>query len=62
MALSIVMLVLVAGTALADTTLAGGGEVGSPAPDFSLVAQNGGTHSLNDYRGRVVVLFIIGYG
>lgn len=56
MALSIVMLVMVAGMAMAS------GEVGTLAPDFSLTAQGGGTISLGDYEGRVLVLFVIGYG
>ena len=56
MALSIVMLVMVSGMAMAS------GEVGTVAPEFSLTAQGGGVHNLSDYRGRVVVLFVIGYG
>lgn len=28
-----------------------------PAPDFSLLDQNGATHSLRDYRGKKVVLY-----
>lgn len=56
MALSIVMLVMVPGLALAS------GEVGTAAPEFSLTAQGGGVHNLSDYHGRVLVLFIIGYG
>ncbi len=30
---------------------------GQPAPDFALVDQDGQTHSLQDYRGRNVVLY-----
>ena len=31
-------------------------EVGSPAPNFTLTDINGQTHSLSDYKGKVVVL------
>ena len=31
-------------------------EVGQPAPDFTLTDINGQTHSLSDYKGRIVVL------
>lgn len=32
-------------------------KIGSPAPDFSLPADGGGTVSLSDYKGRKLVLF-----
>jgi hypothetical protein len=42
------------------TTLAGavraGVEVGQPAPGFTLTDIDGQTHSLSDYRGKIVVL------
>ena len=56
LALSIVMLLMVPGLALAS------GEVGTLAPEFNLTAQGGGNYSLSQYQGQVVVLFIIGYG
>jgi hypothetical protein len=31
-------------------------EVGQPAPDFTLTDINGQTHSLSDYKGKIVVL------
>ncbi len=40
----------------------GPGEVGGPAPDFTLDARGGGTYTLSDYRDKVVMMFVIGYG
>ena len=37
-------------------------KIGELAPDFSYVDTNGETHSLSDYRGKVVFLALIGYG
>lgn len=31
-------------------------EVGAPAPDFTLIDNDGKTHTLSDYRGKTVVL------
>ena len=47
---------------LAGPALAAPGDVGTPASDFNLEALAGGFHQLSDYQGKVVVLFIIGYG
>ena len=35
---------------------------GDPAPDFTLPDVNGTSYRLSDYRGRVVLLALIGYG
>jgi hypothetical protein len=40
----------------------GPGEVGGPAPDFTLNAYGGGSHTLSDYSGKVVMMFVVGYG
>jgi hypothetical protein len=45
---------LVAFAALAGSAAAI--EVGQPAPDFTLTDINGQTHSLSDYKGKIVVL------
>jgi hypothetical protein len=50
------VLILCAGTALAAP-----GDVGTPAADFNLQVYGGGTQSLNELSGKVVMLFIIGY-
>jgi len=44
----------------ASTALAVG--PGDPAPDFALPDVNGNTVQLSNYRGRVVLLAIVGYG
>jgi len=41
---------------------AGPGDVGTPAADFMLQAFGGGTYTLSDYRDKVVLLNIMGYG
>ena len=35
---------------------------GDPAPGFTLPDVNGTSYRLSDYRGRVVLLALIGYG
>lgn len=47
---------------LASVALAGPGDVGTPAADFSLPVFGGGTQTLSQHSGKVVLLFIIGYG
>lgn len=34
---------------------------GYPAPDFSLQDENGNTHNLADYQGKVLLLNFIGF-
>ena len=36
--------------------------VGDRAPDFSLLDVSGTTHTLSSYRGKVVLLGLVGYG
>ncbi len=48
-------IMLSAGTALAT------GQVGEPAADFTLTDSQGMVHTLSDYRGEVVILFMMGY-
>ncbi len=47
---------------ISSTALAGPGDVGTPAADFSLPVWGGGTQTLSQHSGKVVLLFIIGYG
>jgi peroxiredoxin len=49
-ALMLLGLVGVAGAAMAAA------EVGKPAPEFTATDINGQTHTLNDYRGKIVIL------
>ena len=35
---------------------------GDPAPDWTLNAYGGGSHTLSDYQGKVVFMFVVGYG
>lgn len=50
--LSSALLALVASVAPAQAA----SEIGAPAPDFTLVDNNGQSHSLSDFRGKTVVL------
>lgn len=43
-------------------TRASEGIVGESAPNFTLTDSNGKTHSLSDYRGKIVVLEWLNYG
>jgi len=38
------------------------GQLGGLAPDFTLNAYGGGSYTLSDYRGKVVMMFVVGYG
>lgn len=42
--------------------LAAPGDVGTPAADFNLQVFGGGTQSLSQNSGKVVMLFVVGYG
>ena len=52
---------LVLSTGLAGAA-PGPGEVGGPAPDWTLNAYGGGTQTLSDYQDKVVMMFVVGYG
>ena len=49
-------LAAVVGVALSAAAQARVAEVGQPAPDFTLTDVDGKTHSLSEYRGKIVVL------
>lgn len=53
------IMLLTSGLSLA---VPGPGEVGGPAPDFTLDAHQGGTYTLSDYLDKVVMMFVVGYG
>jgi hypothetical protein len=46
----------------APAAMAGAGDVGTQAADFTLTAFGGGSYTLSDYRDKVVLLNIMGYG
>jgi hypothetical protein len=50
------LLALTALLALAGSAVRASVEVGQPAPNFTLTDINGQTHSLSDYKGKIVVL------
>ncbi len=56
---ALAILALAAGLA---TAAPGPGEVGGPAPDWTLDAYGGGTYTLSDYQNKVVMMFVVGYG
>jgi cytochrome oxidase Cu insertion factor (SCO1/SenC/PrrC family) len=52
LACSLVNAVALAQTQKESAPLAPNVKVGGPAPDFTLMDQNGQSHSLHDYRGK----------
>jgi len=54
---ALLMLVLLAGSAFASA-----GEVGTPASDFTLDVLGGGTYTLSDQVGQVLMMFVMGFG
>lgn len=57
--LALMTLLMVPSLALA---VPGPGEVGGPAPDWNLQAYQDDTYTLSDYSGKVVFMFVVGYG
>ena len=49
-------------TMLAGNALAASGDVGTPAPDYSLDTFGGGFYTLSEQSGQVVIMFVIGFG
>jgi len=60
----LIRLLLICLTVVPTLAVAQPGAVGTPAADFNLPVFGGGgsTMTLSQYSGKVVVLFIIGYG
>ncbi|MCP4290244.1 MAG: hypothetical protein GY780_00240 [bacterium] len=54
-------LALVALLATGGNALAASGDVGTPAPDFTLPVLNGDTYTLSNQIGQVAIMFVVGY-
>ena len=59
LAATLMVLALTAGLAAAAP---GPGEQGGPAPDWTMDAYRGGSYTLSDYSGQVVMMHVLGYG
>lgn len=55
--IAVIAVVAVAVAVLWPRAVAAAPEVGQPAPAFTMMDQNGRTHSLSDYAGRWLVLY-----
>jgi len=60
--LSAALTTLLMATLLTCNALAAAGEVGTPASDYSLELLEGGTYTLSEQTGQVVMMFVIGFG
>ena len=56
------LMVSMLAVALGATAAAANIQVGQVAPNFTKSKLGGDTVSLSDYSGKVVVLFLLGYG
>ncbi len=56
MAVSLLGMLLFSGA-----TLAADGDVGTSAIDYTLPVLDGGTYTLSDQIGQVVIMFVVGY-
>lgn len=46
---------------MVGNVFAAAGEVGTPAADYTLDVLNGGTYTLSEQSGKVVLMFVIGF-
>ncbi len=53
---------LAVATLLGASSAMAAGQVGQYAANFTLTDSQGNVHTLSDYRGEVVLLFMMGYG
>jgi hypothetical protein len=60
--LSAALTIMLMATLLTGSALAAAGEVGTPAGDYSLEMLEGGTYTLSEQSGQVVMMFVIGFG
>ncbi len=47
---------------LAGNAFAGPGDVGTIATDYTLDVYGGGTYTLSEQTGQVVMMFVVGFG
>jgi len=56
------LLVLGLLVSLTGNAFAAAGDVGTPAADYTLDVFGGGTYTLSEQAGQVVMMFVIGFG
>lgn len=47
---------------LAGSAFGAAGDVGTPAADYTLDVLGGGTYTLSEQTGQVVMMFVVGFG